>query len=136
MTKPAVIAGLGLALGFWVPIAVAIESAGRTQPQINLTNAESALQEILVQVRVSPLMIEETITALQDEHGMFFIAADDLKKWRVNIGSGSSRQWQGKSYVRLDALPRVQWTFDHVDQALALKLPADSMAPTALTMKS
>lgn len=137
MTKVVVIAALGLVLAWGKSFAMA--SASTNEPPSSLSSpdkAASELHEMLVQVRLKPQMIEDTITALQDSAGMFFIAADDLKKWRINFSNATPMVWQGKHYYRAADLPRVLWQFDEAEQMLALEMPAGELMPTQLMMQS
>jgi outer membrane usher protein len=114
-------------------------SVPATEPPASLSSpdrAASDLHEMLVQVRLKPQMIEETITTLQDGTGMFFIAADDLKRWRINVRRAAPMVWQGKNYYRTDDLPRLQGRFDEAEQMLSLELPAEELMPTHWMLQS
>ncbi len=137
VTRAAVIVALGLALARGKSFAMV--SVPATEPPASLSSpdrAASDLHEMLVQVRLKPQMIEETITTLQDGTGMFFIAADDLKRWRINVRRAAPMVWQGKNYYRTDDLPRLQGRFDEAEQILSLELPAEELMPTHWMLQS
>lgn len=63
------------------------------------------MSEVLFQVDVNSQGFNETVTLLRSSAGQFFVATEDLERWRLRIPSAVPLRHEGKSYYPLDDLP-------------------------------
>jgi outer membrane usher protein len=63
------------------------------------------LSEVLLQVDVNSQGFNETVALLRSPQGQFFVAAEDLERWRLRVPSAVPLRREGKSYYSLDDLP-------------------------------
>src|SRR5213075_2749922 len=70
------------------------------RPSAVVPSAE--VSEVLFQVDVNSQGFNETVALLRSSDGRFFIAAEDLERWRLRVPSAVPLRREGKSYYLVD----------------------------------
>ncbi len=84
----------------------------------------------MLQVDVNRQGIDDTAIVLRAKDGGFFVAGEDLKRWRLRIPDIAPLQHEGDSYYPATSIPGATFQFDRVRQTLEITAGAEAFDKT------
>jgi len=90
---------------------------------------------VLFQVDVNSQGFNETVALLRSPDGRFFVAAEDLERWRLRVPSAVPLRREGKSYYSLDDLPGATALVDERRLTMQITTRAEAFVSTVDVVK-
>jgi outer membrane usher protein len=91
----------------------------------------TGLKERLLQVDIDQQQLDETVLVLVDGAGTFYLAQQDILRWRFKMPDGATGVgYLGDTYYPLDALADVSHVYEPITLRLMIKVRADAFVPT------
>ena len=91
------------------------------------------LSEAVLEVSVNERTGGEMLVVLRDAEGRLYLEAGDYTRLNLVTPAGGGREFDGKRYFPLAALPRVALDFDAASQHLNIKAPPEDFLTTRAT---
>ena len=88
------------------------------------------LEELVLEVDVNRQGFNDTAIVLRAKDGTFYIAEEDLDRWRLRKPGVVALKHGGSNYYPADAIPGAKFQFDPVKQALRITANADAFDST------
>lgn len=90
--------------------------------------------EILVQVDVNRQNLNETVIVLR-HRGELYIAAEDLRRWRMRVPAGGALEHNGASYYPVTTLPGAAWELNEARQSLTVTASPEAFDETTAALR-
>jgi outer membrane usher protein len=86
--------------------------------------------EVVLSVQIDGRPAGDFVRLVQGEDGKFYVSADTIAQWRLQVFHGRSMTFNGQTYFALDALNGVKAQLDPKSQTLSLTVDPSTYAPT------
>ncbi len=123
-------------LQLWCAYAAADDAApsmGHVRRDLGPTpSAGTEFQERLLLVDINRQKLDQTVTVLEDERGMLYVAGSDLQRWRLRLpDAGAAVDYQGQTYFPLDAFEGASHVFDPKKLTLMIEFRPEKFTGTS-----
>jgi outer membrane usher protein len=93
----------------------------------------AGLEEALLKATVNGVQGDELITSFKDNEGRVYVAAEQLRAWRIRSRRLASIVRDGTRYYLLNGLPGARVEIDAPTQELKVNIPASELEPTRIS---
>ena len=93
------------------------------------------VSEVLLQVDVNSQGLNDVATLLRSSDGRFFVAADDLERWRLRLPNSVPLRHEAKSYYALDDLPGATALVDEQQLTMQITTRPEAFVSTVDVVK-
>lgn len=112
-----------------LPLAL-IRELSKARAEEHASRPLQSLAELLVQTDVNRQGLNETVLVLRSGDGRFFIAGEDLDRWRLRRSDTPALTHRGGAYYPLQSLPGVTYKLNEAQQTLDIQTSAEAFAET------
>ena len=88
------------------------------------------MEELVLEVDVNQQGFNDTAIVLRARDGTFYIAEEDLDRWRLRKPGVVALKHGGSNYYPADAIPGAKFQFDPIKQALRITASAEAFDST------
>ena len=100
------------------------------EPARTPRTAAGELEELVLEVDVNQQGINETAIVLRANDGAFFVAEEDLDRWRLRKPGVPALKYGGSNYYPSDSIPGAKFQLDRVKQRLRITASAEAFGET------
>lgn len=93
------------------------------------------LAEVLWDIEVNRVITEKVDLYLTDTAGHVYATKEQLERLRLLVPQATGISYNGKQYIRLDAIPDIAYEIDESQQRLRIDAAATAFQQTALTAR-
>jgi outer membrane usher protein len=106
-------------------------SEGETiDPAHTPRGSASDMEELVLEVDVNQQGINDTAVVLRAKDGAFFVAEEDLDRWRLRKPGVLALKYGGSNYYPSDSIPGAKFQLDRVKQTLRITASAEAFGET------
>ena len=88
------------------------------------------MEELVLEVDVNEQGLDDTAIVLRAKDGAFFVAEEDLDRWRLRKPGVVALKYGGNNYYPAASIPGAKFQFDPVKQTLRITASADAFGET------
>ncbi len=88
------------------------------------------MEELVLEVDVNQQRINDTAIVLRANDGVFFLAEEDLDRWRLRKPGVPALKYGGSNYYPSDSIPGAKFQLDRVKQTLRITASAEAFGET------
>ena len=97
------------------------------------TAQEESPRETLLLTTINAVVDDQVSLMLRSADGRLWIAATELRRWRVQVPDAADTTVDGVDYYALSHWPRAKFSIDEATQQLDLTLPSDAFETAVFT---
>jgi outer membrane usher protein len=88
------------------------------------------MEEMVLEVDVNQQSMNDTAIVLRAKDGVFFVAEEDLDRWRLRKPGVVALKYGGSNYYPASSIPGAKFQFDRVKQTLRISANAEAFGET------
>jgi outer membrane usher protein len=98
--------------------------------------AQSVLRASLLEIHLNGENLHQTALLLTTQDGRMLAASNDLARWHLHVPDVAGINYQGQSYVPLDAIGALTYQVDAATQSLSIEASSSIFFPSTLDVES